>query len=173
MVYRHLENLEISATFSDCGKFRYRLKITHPQHGQGKLLCVIMQNPSDADETKADKSVHFLENLIFFRDYPEFREVSDLIIVNQFAYVQKKDFTGSADAIGPDNDLYIRDAVQKANIILIAWGKKNSYRIRQESILKMLQSAPDKQMYKTKKHPSRGTYKDFIEPLVFSTSFIN
>ena len=165
MIYRHLDNLRVSATFSDCGKFRYRLKVSNPELGCDKLLCVIMQNPSDADETIADKSVQFLENLVFFRNYPEFKEVKELVIVNQFAYIQKKGFTGPEDAIGPDNDSYIRKYIRKADIVLIAWGKNNPYSDRKESILNMLKTEGDKRYYKTKKHPSRGRYKDFIEPL--------
>ncbi len=132
------------------------------------MLCVIMQNPSDADERRADKSVQFLENLVFSCDYPEFKGVTELVIVNQFAYVQKKGFTGAKDVVGPDNDSYIRSSIHKADIVLIAWGKKNPYSDRQECILNMLQTEGDKLLYKTKKHPSRGTYKDFIEPLEIS-----
>ena len=163
MIFKHLAGLQIKATFSDCGKFRYKLQITQPERGSGKVLCVIMQNPSEADSVRADKSVQFLEKLIFQGEYLEFADVSELIIVNQFAYIQKKDFEGSDRAIGPDNDTYIRDSIQKAEIVLLAWGKKNSYLARQEAIITMLRAAGNKQLYKTKKHPSRGHYLDFIE----------
>ncbi len=168
MNYRHLEQLKISATFSDCGKFRYRLRISDPESNQGKLLCVIMQNPSEADEIRADKSVQFLENLVFIHNYPEFKGVTELVIVNQFAYIQKKGFTGSKEAIGAENDSYIRNSIHRADIVLIAWGKNNSFLDRQEFILKMIQSEGNKLLFKTKKHPSRGRYKDFIEPLEIS-----
>ncbi len=162
MIYRHLDNLKIAATFSDCGKFRYRLKINNPERGHGKLLCVIMQNPSDANEAKADKSVQFLERLIFNSGYQEFEDVSEMIIVNQFAFIQKKDFSGKEKHIGPENDYYIKDALGKADMVLIAWGKGNNYGQRKQSILEMIKSSGEKTVLETKKHPSRGSYKDFL-----------
>lgn len=126
-----------------------------------------MQNPSEANSEQADKSVQFLEKLVFRSGYKEFSEVTEMIIVNQFAYIQKKEFMGSKYHIGPDNDAYIWDAVQKAQIVLIAWGKNNNYEDRQNTILAILKSAGNKKLYKTKKHPSRGHYKDFIERMEY------
>lgn len=168
MIYKHLAGLQINATFSDCGNFRYRLIIKHPEKKQGKVICVIMQNPSDANTELADKSVQFLENLVFSCNYREFEEVTELIIVNQFAYIQKKDFVGTEENIGPDNEAYLRDSIHKADIVLVAWGKNNRYLERQESILNVIRSAGMKHLYKTKKHPSRGCYTDFVVPLELS-----
>ena len=89
MRYRHLEGLEIDSTFSECGQFRYGLSIADPDKSNSKTLCVIMQNPSVADEHMADKSVQFLEKLVFKSGYKAFHKVGKMIIVNQFAFVQK------------------------------------------------------------------------------------
>jgi len=123
-----------------------------------------MQNPSVADNLVADKSVQFLEKIIFTRNLPQFEKVSKIIIVNQFARIQTKNFQGSKADIGPGNDEQIRDAIRQSDTVLIAWGKTNPYKDRQDAILKMVGEFPEKQLLMTKKHPSRGSYDDFIIP---------
>lgn len=121
-----------------------------------------MQNPSVANEDIADKSVQFLEKLIFKKELPEFREVSQCFIVNQFARIQTRGFKGRTSDIGPENDHYIKSAIHKSDSILIAWGKTNSYTERQLGILEMIRASINKKVLMTKKHPSRGSYQDFI-----------
>ncbi|MEN8789875.1 MAG: DUF1643 domain-containing protein, partial [Flavobacteriaceae bacterium] len=162
--------LIISAEFSDCGKYRYLLSAINPECKGSKTLSVIMQNPSEADETKADKSVQFLENLVFGKNYEAFRGVKKMIIVNQFAFIQTKGFIGTDERIGPRNDDTIRKAMWDSDIILIAWGKNNPYKDRQEEIMKFIWQCPDKIVLKTRKHPSRGFYTDFIRPMTLNNS---
>jgi len=162
MAYQHIENVAAEALFSDCGHYRYRLTLRHGTRKGGKTVCVIMQNPSVASHLVADKSVQFLEKIIFTNTVPEFENVSQVLIVNQFARIQTKNFQGTKADIGPGNDAHIRDAIRKSDTILIAWGKTNPYKDRQEVILKIIREFPDKQVLMTKKHPSRGSYKDFI-----------
>jgi len=164
VIYKHIPDVRVKAKFSDCKKFRYQLTIENKLIENGTALCVLMQNPSIADDKIADKSVQFLETLIFHKNYPEFEKVSHFTIVNQFARIQTKDFEGKDKDIGPDNDLYIRKAIQQSNIILIAWGKSNPYSKRQQDILSMITSFERKKVFMTKKHPSRGTYHDFLRP---------
>ena len=123
-----------------------------------------MQNPSVAGEQIADKSVQFLEKLIFEKNLSEFREVSQCIIVNQFARVQTRDFKGKPQDIGKENDICIEKAVRASDIILIAWGKRNPFSERQQAIHKLLQKFGKKEILMTRKHPSRGRYIDFIMP---------
>lgn len=165
MRYRHLEGLEIDSTFSECGQFRYRLRITDTVKANAKTLCVIMQNPSEADHQMADKSVQFLEKLVFRSSYKEFHQVGKMIIVNQFAFVQKKDFEGTSRHIGPENDRIIKESIRSADVVLIAWGKNNPYEKRKKSIKGMISLGSPKVLLETRKHPSRGTYKDFIVPM--------
>ena len=164
VIYKHIDNLKVTAKFSEDSKFRYKLEAikTDRIDSDRKTVCVIMQNPSDANENVADKSVQFIEKLIFDEDYKEFENVCKIIVVNQFAYIRKKGFKGDYGAIGPENDKYVKSAINESNIILVAWGKSNSYRDRQEAINCKLRLTNNKKMYKTKKHPSRGFYKNFI-----------
>ena len=128
----------------------------------GESICVIMQNPSDADEFKADKSVQFLENLVFRKNNEIFRDIGRMIIVNQFAFVQKHGFEGRDEHIGEKNDEIISAAIKASDIVLLAWGKINPYQHRKEFILEILVSLKSKLVLETKKHPSRGFYKDFV-----------
>ncbi|MEE4240385.1 MAG: DUF1643 domain-containing protein, partial [Desulfopila sp.] len=96
---------------------------------------------------------------------------SRIIIVNQFALVQTKDFEGESDHIGVENDTFIEQALDEADIILIAWGAANPYKKRQEAIHVKILEHKGKKIFKTKAHPSRGTYKDFIERIPSSTDF--
>lgn len=56
-----------------------------PFHGArgAKTLCVIGQNPSAADEMKADKTIRYLEELIYLKQ-PEY---STLLILNLYSRV--------------------------------------------------------------------------------------
>jgi len=163
-IYRHIPEVTAQASLSSCKKFRYRLTINNPALKKGKTVCVVMQNPSVANSDIADKSAQFLEKLIFLKDYSEFKDVKEIIIVNQFAYIQTKDFKGSDKNIGVDNDVHIAQAIKSSDIILIAWGVSNKYRKRQLTINSILNKFSNKVLLQTKKHPSRGTYKDFIKP---------
>ena len=104
----------------------------------------------------------FIEKLIFNEDYKEFENVCKIIVVNQFAYIQTNDFKGNDLTIGAENDRYIKSAINDSDIILIAWGIGNKYYDRQKAINTMLRLASNKKIYKTKSHPSRGNYKNFI-----------
>ena len=124
-----------------------------------------MQNPSLADNERADKSVQFLETLVFEKDYDEFKDVKKMIIVNQFAFVQTNGFVGKDDQIGKKNNLVISEAIKDSEIVLIAWGKNNPFEQRKKFVFELLADARNKTVLETKKHPSRGFYKDFVKPL--------
>ena len=164
MIYRHIPGVKVKALFSDCKKFRYQLTIEDTSKRNGDSVCVIMQNPSIANTEIADKSVQFLEKLIFEKEVELFRNVKTIIIVNQFARIQTKYFEGKAEDIGPDNDIHIRRAIDQSDIILIAWGKTNPFFKRQQDNIGIISFYKDKKVLMTKKHPSRGTYQKFIVP---------
>jgi len=166
MVYRHLHKIDAEAIYSSCGSYRYQLLLKHRGKANGYSVCVIMQNPSVACSEFADKSVQFLERLIFQKNYPEFSNISEVHIVNQFARIQTRNFKGRPSDIGPENDHYIKSAIHKSDSILIAWGKTNSYTERQLAILEMIRTFKNKKMLMTKKHPSRGSYQDFISSYI-------
>ena len=160
--YKHLEGLKVRAEFSDCGKFRYLLEIANEKKKKGQKVCTIMVNPSVANVKQADKSVQFLEKLIFEKPSPYFKNVSSFFVVNLFSFIQTRDFKGSPEQVGAKNDHYLERAIAVADIVLIAWGKSNTHQERKECVLELLQRYTDKKVYTTKKHPSRGHYNSFI-----------
>lgn len=164
MKFNHIKNITAEATFSGCGKYRYCLNIKKNDAIGSKKVCVIMQNPSVAESDVADRSVQFLEKLIFLKGYLEFQDVNEIVIVNQFAYVQTNDFIGSENNIGPANDTFIQEAIKSADIVLVAWGSSNGYIERKKAINAIISMGDNKVLLQTKAHPSRGTYANFIQP---------
>ncbi|HOJ19727.1 MAG TPA: DUF1643 domain-containing protein [Ignavibacteriaceae bacterium] len=165
MVHSHIGNVSVKAVFSSCGKYRYTLTVSKHGLKNGKRVCVIMLNPSMANDKVADKSVQFVEKLIFEKELPEFKRVSELVIVNLYAFLQTKDFEGRKDQIGRMNDSYIGKSIAESDIILIAWGKSKKFAERGEQVKEMIGKYKGKKVYYTKKHPSRGYYRDFVDKI--------
>ncbi|HLP17427.1 MAG TPA: DUF1643 domain-containing protein [Bacteroidota bacterium] len=174
MPYLHIPNVSVKARFATENglRYRYRLEITKACAPSGmKTACVVMQNPSYAGETIADKSVQFMEKNVFERGLPEFAQVGRLIVVNQFAFIQTNAFQGLAHENGSKNDRAITDAIIESDIVIIAWGKSNRFEQRKEFVMNVLRSAsPAKTLYMTRMHPSRGRYEGFIQPLSISNA---
>jgi hypothetical protein len=124
-----------------------------------------MQNPSYANEQTADKSVQFMEKIVFQKNLPEFADVRRLIIVNQFAYVKTNDFQGLPHEIGSENNAAIQEALKESDIIILAWGVGNRFKERQVFVRDLICQMVGRRIFETKKHPSRAGYKDFIQPL--------
>jgi hypothetical protein len=167
MIYRHIDGVEVSAVFATENnmQFRYRLDVALQEKLQkGKTACVVMQNPSYAGEDIADKSVQFMEKLIFRKEYPEFQGVQKMIVVNLFAYIQTNDFEGLDFQIGSQNDSAIREAMEESDIVILGWGVGKDFQGRKDFVSNMLNKMINKTIYKTKKHPSRGRYEGFILP---------
>jgi len=164
--FLHRPNLRITANFSNENPpvFRYRLvAIKESASDKPKTVCAIMQNPSYANEEIADKSVQVLERVVFEKGFKEFKNIERLTVVNQFAFIQTKNFEGTTEQIGIKNNLAISNAIEEADIVLIAWGKDNGFIERQNYIIKIINSKKGKKLLKTSRHPSRVIYKDFIQ----------
>jgi hypothetical protein len=163
MTYQHIAGVKVSAKFSEDRKFRYRLEISleNPSR-RTKTACVIMQNPSYADENVADKSVQFMEKVVFQKQLAEFEEVKRLIVVNQFAFIQTNDFEGLPDEIGSENNSAIKSALKESDIIILGWGVRNRFKERQTFIRELIYKMEGKQLFETKKHPARAGYDGFI-----------
>ena len=168
MRYLHINDVVVKAEFSTENGvlYRYRLEVSKLGSPEGSLtVCAVMQNPSYANEEVADKSVQFLEKNIFERGLHEFSGVGRLVVVNQFARVQTNGFMDEDSDIGERNDLAISNAIAESDIVLVAWGAANRFQARKRFVLDLLASQKHKKFYKTRMHPSRGRYDDFILPL--------
>ncbi len=167
MVHKHIDGIKASAQFSKDKKYRYRFEmVLQPESVEGRTVCVVMQNPSYAGEDRADKSVQFLEKVIFQRGLSEFCGAQRLIVVNQFAYIETNNFEGRLDQIGAENNFTIESALKDADIVILAWGSGNKFKDRQEFVINLLKQFKDKKIFKTKMHPSRGRYDGFIQPFI-------
>jgi len=173
MIYEHIEGVQVTAHFSqECGlRFRNRLEITLTDAPPtGKTICAVMQNPSYAGEDVADKSVQFLEKVVFKKGLPEFDGARRLIVVNLFAYIQTKDFEGLPHQIGELNNAAITTALNEADIVVLAWGCSNRFADRKAFVHSVLGGMKHKTLLKTKMHPSRGQYEGFIQPFAGADS---
>ena len=169
MTYRHIEQVKVKAQFSKDRKYRYLLTVDlENAPASGKTACVIMMNPSYADEKIADKSVQFMERIVLQKNLPEFKGVKRLIVVNQFAYIQTHKFQGLPHEIGPKNNAAIKKAFQDSEIIILGWGCANPFEDRKLFVFRLLKKMKRKKIFKTRKHPSRAGYEGFILPFCFS-----
>jgi len=169
MNYKHIDGVKVKAKiYYELGKkkFRYRMVVDYLKRPKGKkTACVIMMNPSKADKEVADKSVQFMEKVVFEKDFPQFKKVRRLIIVNQFAFYQTNNFKGLASEVGSKNDEAIQKAFEESDIIIIGWGKANKFKDRQRFVCELLEKLKNKKLYETNSHPSRAGYKRFIKNL--------
>ena len=167
MFFEHIDGVIVSAQFSweNEKRLRTRLEITPKDAApEGKTVCAVMQNPSYAGEDVADKSVQFLEKLVFTKGLPEFDGVRRLIVVNQFAYIQTDGFEGLPHQVGELNDAAIKAALDESDIVVLAWGSSNRFEERKAYVLGLLDGMKQKTLLKTRMHPSRGRYDGFIQP---------
>jgi len=87
-----------------------------------KTICLfIMLNPSTADETKNDPTV---TRCIGFAKHWGFGRLE---VCNIFAYratdpKELYDLEYPSQVIGPDNDMHIRHAIERADRVVCAWG---------------------------------------------------
>ncbi len=167
MRYNHIEGVVATAQFAEENGVRYRYRLEIALQGasaHARTACVVMQNPSYAGEDVADKSVQFMEKVVFLKKWPEFDRVQRLIVVNQFARIQTNQFQGLQRDIGKSNNAAIEAAFKESEIIIIGWGSGNPFEDRKAFVLGLLKKMAGKRLLKTKMHPSRGRYDGFIQP---------
>jgi hypothetical protein len=168
MRFNHIDGVNVKAKFSKDLCYRYRLEITLKNSSPfGKTACVVMQNPSYAGEDLADKSVQFIEKVVFQKNLPEFADVQRLIVVNQFAFIQTNNFRGLVHEIGSNNNSVIKSALNESDVIILGWGCANPFKERQAFVINLLRKAKRKQLFKTRTHPARAGYDGFIQPFSF------
>ncbi len=105
----------MTAIFSDCGRYRYRLE----REGKGGgATAIIMVNPSTADALRDDHTIRKL------RGFGERYEWGTLIVGNIFA-LRATDVTELGrvtDPVGPLNSRNIARIMSAADRVVFAWG---------------------------------------------------
>lgn len=107
----------MSAVFSPCQKFRYRLE-REVAPGPGPVFGFFGVNPSTADAVLNDHTVS--KWIGFTQRWSGAR----LLVGNVFAY-RSTDIRGlasAADAIGPENDEHLARIAHEADVLVPCWG---------------------------------------------------
>lgn len=109
----------MNAIISEDGRYRYRLTRELGFTGQG-ALCFVMLNPSTADETNDDPTIRRCLG------FAKAMNCARLEVVNLFAFRATDPLIlrqlGRNEAIGPENDQHILNAVSRSRLVLCAWG---------------------------------------------------
>lgn len=128
--------LEKTATFDVTRTYRYNLL---RRWAPGPMALWIMLNPSDANEEKLDPTLfmvlgHTLElhvtlaaSQLFSPDGPAMVSgecFGAFEVANLYAFATSKPeiMRAQKDPIGPGNDAAIRAAIERAAIVMVAWG---------------------------------------------------
>ena len=110
----------MSAVFSACGRYRYRLE--RATGGSGRVVAFLLHNPSTADAHDDDATLRRGVG------YAQAWGSSRLIYINAWAGIatRPQDLWAMADPVGPDNDAHIaravREVVAGGGFVVAAWG---------------------------------------------------
>lgn len=113
-------SLQGTAVFSACGLYRYRLDRYISE--AGPRIVFLLHNPSTASGSVDDPTSR--RGIDFARRWGG----SSLIFVNLWAGIatRPRDLWKMQDAVGPDNDIHIKEAAdearQSAGFVVLAWG---------------------------------------------------
>lgn len=158
------DGIERHAVVSDCGRYRYLLRRTWGDIG--RTMVFAMLNPSTADGIEDDATVRRCVG------FAKREGCGSMVVVNLFAWrsTDPAALATVADPVGPENDARIESAVQRASIVVAAWGGgvPKAHRARVEHVLVMLRQHADVYcLGKTKDGaPSHPLYLKVDAPLV-------
>lgn len=163
-----LRNVKSDIFISDCGNYKYWL--TKEWDKDLPRVMYIILNPTTADSEIDNQT---LKKCIGFAKGWGYGSVE---VFNLFSYITKDlnilkniiEENGEEAAIGPENDEWIKIAVEKADLIVLAWGNKGEeFRDRTEKILNILKGKKVKCLGKTAKKQPRNprTLAYYISPV--------
>ncbi len=123
----------------------------------GRALGIFV-NPSKADEYRSDNTITRWCNFVRRFGYG----VAEVGNLHGFRATDPKDMKAASDPVGPDNDRYLREALQRCGLIVVGWGIHGAFMDRDQKVEKLIISSTNRQLYcfgKTKdgypRHPSR------------------
>lgn len=107
--------LDGDAVISPCGLYRYWLE-RGPK--SSPFVAWVLANPSTADASMDDPTVRKARGFTQRWGFERF------VFVNVFAYrsTDPKGLIGVKDPVGPENERHIREAVTRAEMVVVAWG---------------------------------------------------
>ncbi|TGB01489.1 DUF1643 domain-containing protein [Halobacillus salinus] len=106
-------------------------------------VLFVMLNPSTADGQEDDPTLRRCMNFACKWGY------GSLEVVNLFAYrtPNPKMLKGITNPIGDKNDEYIKEALERSERVILAWGTKGSLFNRDKEVLKLLKNQSNKPLY--------------------------
>lgn len=131
--------IKTEAIFDATRKYRYSVKRTWDEKKPKSVI--IMVNPNFNDHLKQGPTGLNLTNYVMIKGF------GSIEFVNLFAYCTKKSNELrkiTEDIIGPNNNEYIKLAVENADLIILGWGDDGSIQRRNTSVLKLL---PHRELY--------------------------
>ncbi|MCK9326443.1 MAG: DUF1643 domain-containing protein [Bacteroidales bacterium] len=135
----HFSEIDVSgirADFSPDRLFRYTLQMAYRKdllnESRSKRVTVILKNPSSADEKRSDATIRKVETFVWQR----FPDAAFLNIYNLFAFRatdaaevnQRYLELGSIAIIGSENDVFLRQLLQRSDYLICAWGGPSGIR---------------------------------------------
>jgi hypothetical protein len=121
------------AVFDAHGIYRYLL--WRCWDTRAPRIVFVMLNPSMADATKNDPTIR---RCISFACRWGFGSME---VVNLFAYraTDWRELARASDPVGPDNDAYVEYSVNRANLVMVAWGNQGALREQSRRVLFLMQ----------------------------------
>ena len=155
------------ACFSKNEKYRYLLG-RHISDSPSRLLFVML-NPSTADEEEPDPTINKCMEIARTQGFGE------LEVVNLYAFrtPHPSVLWQSRKPIGARNDRYIREALSRANKVILAWGYRVSENVKRKKrahkVMRMVRKFTPRRPYHLgftkKKEPKHPLYLPPSTPL--------
>lgn len=113
------EHYRVVANISDCGLYRYVLRIDFKfPLSKPRLMGMIMLNPSDADHLRTDPTA---VRVVGFAEREGFDGV---VIGNPYAFraTDPKELLNAIDPVGPKNEKILRLMLFSTEKMVVGWG---------------------------------------------------
>ena len=122
------------AVWSPCRKYRYTLWRVFSEYPPKNFMAVIGLNPSTATELEDDPTVNRCWKLAKREGFDAF------CMLNIFALrsTDPQQLYKSADPIGAENDRWIIEVTQQADIVVAAWGVHGAFQYRGRDVRQMI-----------------------------------
>lgn len=127
-----LKCIASDAVFDKSGRYRYSL--SRKWNAEGERAVFVMLNPSKADARLNDptisRCIRFAEKI----------GCGALEVVNLFAYrtAYPRELRACRHPVGKLNDQYIAQAVEKASVVVVAWGNWGRLHGRDREVLQLI-----------------------------------
>ncbi|MFC6122590.1 DUF1643 domain-containing protein [Citrobacter bitternis] len=111
----------MTAIFSDCGNYRYRLERVIDATGEGKVFAFLGINPSTADAKTDDATISKMTGLAT-------RTGAGRIIVGNVFSLISTDINGLRKGLplrGNEHDKHFQQIIKDADILIPCWGSRN------------------------------------------------